>query len=238
MENAMNRLSTLIKKIRNKGLHGSLRVLCERYFYYHWELLTLERPLALPVPCPIREERWPQVKITHELLPAFDKHFAAQLPAIRGLLSKDCNGYAHLDERGNVMMMVWVNEHDYYDDQLYRCWIRIPPDCIYQFAGECAAPYRGTGVVLLAQKMIWNEYQERGFKATRAVVNVRNDAALKMHVRLGFEEVGESTHVYCLLRLLHFHRHTSYHLPRLLHLRKGRLLSQAQASGRTEKESL
>lgn len=234
----MSRLSTLLEKIHRKGLRGSWRVLRERYFYYHWELLTMERSLALPVPCPISQARWPQVRISHALLPAFEKYFGAQLPAIRGLLDKGCHGNAHLDEHGDVMIMVWVNERDYYDDQLYRCWIRIPPGCIYQFAGECAVPYRGTGVVVLAQKLIWDEYRERGFKATRAVVNVRNDAALKMHVRMGFQEVGESIHVYGVLRLLRFHRRTPYHLPRLQHLRKDRPASRAGTSSSTDKEAL
>ena len=166
----MSRLTGLLARIRRKGLRGSLRVLRERFFYYHWELLTLERSLALPVPCPINPGRWPQVPITRELLPAFDKYFKAQLPAIRGLLDKGSRGSAHLDEDGNVMMMVWISERDYYDDQLYRCWMRIPPGCLYQFAGECAVPYRGSGVVILAQKLLWDEYRERGFKATRALV--------------------------------------------------------------------
>ena len=144
----MSRLTGLLARIRRKGLRGSLRVLRERFFYYHWELLTLERSLALPVPCPINPGRWPQVPITRELLPAFDKYFKAQLPAIRGLLDKGSRGSAHLDEDGNVMMMVWISERDYYDDQLYRCWMRIPPGCLYQFAGECAVPYRGSGVVI------------------------------------------------------------------------------------------
>ncbi len=234
----MSRLSALLEKIRRKGLRDSLRVLRERYFYYHWELLSVERSLALPVPCPVTTRRWPQVPIDRALLPAFEKYFSAQLPAIRGLLDKGCRGNAHLDADGNVMLMIWINERDYYDDQLYRCWIRIPPGCIYQFAGECALPYRGTGVVVLAQKLIWEHYRERGFKATRAVVNVRNEAALKMHMRMGFTEVGESIHVYCLLRCLHFHRRVPYHQPRLLHLRKSRSTAQAGTSTDTGREPL
>ena len=134
------------------------------------------------------------------------------------------------------MMMVWISERDYYDDQLYRCWMRIPPGCLYQFAGECAVPYRGSGVVILAQKLLWDEYRERGFKATRALVNVRNEPALKMHMRLGFQEVGESLHVYCLLRCLHFHRRRPYHQTRLHHLRRGRLAQQPSGSSPIDKE--
>ena len=85
---------------------------------------------------------------------------ASLIPAIRGLLDKGNRGSAHLDPDGNVMMMVWVSERDYYDDQLYRCWMRMPPGCLYQFAGECAPPFRGSGVVILAQKMLWDEYRE------------------------------------------------------------------------------
>lgn len=231
----MSRLSVLLHKIRRKGLRDSFRVFRERYLYCHWELLTLERSLAQPLYCPIKPERWPQVKITHDLLPAFEKHFRSQIPAISGLLDKGCSGYAHLDEEGAVMMMAWIHERDYYDDQLYRCWIRIPAGAIYQFAGECAAPYRGTGAVLLLQKILWADYRARGFKLTRAIVDARNNPALKMHIRIGFEEVGEATHVYRVLRVLHFHRYTTYQQPRLLHLRKARVLVRGKQLDSTEK---
>ena len=216
----MSGLTNLIAKIRRKGLRGSLRVICERYFYYHWELVTVERPLAMPIRCHISPSRWPQVRITSVLLPAFEKYYPEHLPAIRGLLDKGCHGSAHLDEDGNVIAMIWINERDYYDDQLYRCWINLPENCIYQFAGECAQPVRGAGIAVLAQKLIWDEYLARGYKSTRAVVNMRNLPALQMHTRTGFEEVGESIHIYCLFRRLHFHRRETYTQPRLLHLRK------------------
>ena len=51
----MNGLTNIFAKVRRKGLRGSLRVFCERYFYYHWELVTVERPLDLPVRCPISQ---------------------------------------------------------------------------------------------------------------------------------------------------------------------------------------
>jgi L-amino acid N-acyltransferase YncA len=195
-------------------------VFCERYFYYHWELVTVERPLDLPVRCPISPNRWPQVHVTPDLLPAFEKYFSEQLPAIRGLLEKGCRGYAHIEEDGNVIVMMWVNEGDYYDDQLYRCWIHVPEKCMYIFAGECAKPFRSSGITVLIQKLAWSEYLARGYKTSRAIVNMHNQPALKYHVRLGYEEVGESIHVYCLFRCLHFHRRETYTQPRLLHLRK------------------
>lgn len=216
----MNGLIRLFEKIRRKGLSGSLRVFCERYFYYHWQLVTVERPLDMPVRTYLSPNRWPRVPVSLDLLPAFEKYFSKQLPAIRELIDKGCRGNVHLDDAGNVMLMIWVNEGDYYDDQLYRCWIRVPENCIYQFAGECAEPFRGSGIAALAQKLTWDDYRARGFKNTRAVVNLRNIPALKIHVRLGFEEVGESIHVYCLFRCLHFHRREFYKQPRLLHLRK------------------
>lgn len=70
------------------------------------------------------------------------------------------------------------------------------------------------------------------------MVNVRNEAALKMHMRMGFTEVGESIHVYCLLRCLHFHRRVPYHQPRLLHLRKSRPTAQAGTSTDAGREPL
>lgn len=217
----MSKVLAFFGKLRRKGLRSSLRLLCERTLYYHWELLTLERSLDESfLPKDFKQGRWRSVKITTALLPGFSRYFAPQLPAIRGLLAKGCSGNAHLDDDGNVIMMLWVNESDYYDDQLYRAWFRIPPNCIYQFFVECAVPYRGSGLALLAQSEMWDEYRGRGFDKVRSVVNTRNEISLKMHVRGSYQEVGESVHVYCLFRCLHFNRLQRYTEPRLEHLRK------------------
>ncbi len=38
----------LLARVRKRGVRGSLHLLRERYIYYHWELLTIERDLSPP----------------------------------------------------------------------------------------------------------------------------------------------------------------------------------------------
>jgi len=138
------------------------------------------------------------------------------------LPNQGLHGTACCDEHGDAMAMLWVSERDYYDDQLYHCWVRLPPGCIYQFAGEVAQPYRGSGnsLSLVIQRSIWEHYRQRGFKTSRALVNARNQISLRLLTGLGFGEIGEVVHVYRLFGCLHYTRTTPYHEPRLLHLHK------------------
>lgn len=214
-------ISEILARVRKKGVRGSLRVLRERYVYYHWELLTLERQLDLPSPGRPRAERWPVVTIDHDVLPRLEKYFSHYLPTIRDLLKRDgVRGNAHLDEHGDVVCIVWISEADYYDSHLYRCWVRLPPGCIYQFAGEVAPPYRRFGIAILAVRLLWEEYLAKGFHSVRALVDTRNQVALRAHMGIGFREMGESVHVYCLFGCVHFSRRQSYSTPRLVHMQR------------------
>lgn len=211
----------LLARVRKRGLRGSLHLLRERCVYYHWELLTLERDLSPPAINRPRAERWPAVVIDSPVLPRLEKYFSRYLPTIRDLLNRDgVRGSAYLDENGDAVGIAWVSEHDYYDSHLYRCWIRLPPGCIYQFALEVAPAYQRIGIPILAARLLWAEYRARGFHLTRALVNTRNQVALSTHMGVGFREVGESVHVYCLFGCLHFSRRQSYSEPRLAHLQK------------------
>jgi len=213
--------ASLIDKIRQKGLRACLRILYKRYIYRHWELLTLERRLDLPTPeRASSNHRTLITHIDHSHLPRFDQHFSHYRIALSRLLDQGLYGTICCDEQGNAIGMMWVSERDYYDDQLYHCWVRLPPDCIYQFAGELAKPYRGSGLALSLQRAVWQQYQQRGFQRTRALVDTRNHTALQMHIRLGFEEIGETVHVYRLFGFLHYNRTAPYHQPRLLHLHR------------------
>lgn len=201
----------LLKKLQKKGLRGSLRMLCERYFYRHWELVILERDLSLPLPLQHRLGSWPERRIDHALLPTLERYFVDYVPTIRDLLkTESAAGYAYMDHEGHAACIAWVSERDYYDAHLYRCWVRVPPDCIYQFAGEVAVPYRSRGLPLLVLERLWDRYRRLGFRVTRALVNTNNRPALLLHARLGFQEAGESIHTYCLFGCIHFSRRKTY----------------------------
>jgi len=231
----MMQLPSLFDKIRRKGLLGSLRLLWARCVYRHDELIWMERALDLPAPHFPRQSPWRKITITETLLPAFDRHFARYKPGLVSLIRSGSVGEAYLDDNGHVIGMAWFRRNDYYDDQTYHCWLRLPPGRIYQFAGEVAQPYRGTVMAVLLQREPWKKFLAEGFSHTRSVVNISNQPALKMHVKLGFYEIGESIHVYCLFNCLNFHRYSRYEGRRLQHLRKSRFSAQAPESAPAER---
>ena len=213
---------TLLEKIRRKGLMGTLRVLWARYIYRHDELIWMERALDVPPPHYPRKCIWRKERITEAMLPAFDRYFARYKPALPTLIRSDSIGEACLDDDGQVIGMAWFRTKDYYDDQTYHCWLRLPPGRIYQFAGEVAPPYRSTGMPVLLQRERWQAFLDEGFSHSRAVVNMNNSPALRMHVKFKLEEVGESIHLYCLFNCLKFHRYSRYDGKRLEHLNRRR----------------
>lgn len=230
----MTEKRSLLEKIKRKGLIGSARLLWARCVYRHDELIWMERALDLPAPRFPRHSQWRQVRITEALLPAFDRYFSLYKPGLSALIHSDSLGEAFLDADGQVIGMAWFRRSDYYDDQTYHCWLRLPPGRIYQFAGEVAPPYRGSGMAVLLQREPWKVFLEEGFSHTRAVVNMNNTPALRMHVKLGFEEIGESIHLYRLFNCLKFHRFGRYDGKRLGHLRRSRPSAQTTQSTAAE----
>jgi RimJ/RimL family protein N-acetyltransferase len=208
-------------KIKRKGWRGALRVFCERFIYRHLELLTLERSLEAPLTKRLKVYRWEHVRINDATLPKLKKYFAHYLPAVHKLLAKEgVRGDAFADENGDAIGMVWMTNRDYYEP-LYHCWIRLPAGCMYQFAGEVAEPYRNTGIPLRFMRALCEEANdELGCHTVRSLVEARNRPAVAMHLRLGFREIGEVTHVYTLFRFLHLTRARTYHEPRLFSPRK------------------
>ncbi|MDR1888044.1 MAG: hypothetical protein LBQ81_01440 [Zoogloeaceae bacterium] len=224
----MSSIAGLFGKIRRKGWRGTLRILCERFIYRRWELVMLERPLDIAPPMRLSAQRWRHTRISPETLPKLEKYFSRYLPAVRELLARGLRGDMFLNDEGDAIGMMWVSFQDYYDNHLYHCWVRLPPGCMYQFAGEIAPPWRGVGLPLLGMCIACEEFPQLGYHAVRSLVDTSNLPALTLHIRLGFREIGEVTHAYRLLRFLHFSRTRPYHEPRFLHLRKkgSRLLPQ------------
>lgn len=207
---------SLLEKVRRKGLRNSLHVFSQRFFYCHLEFILVDRPLNLSISPAPPGQPWRWEEVGHKLLPAFKKHFASQLASIEKLIDENYRGHVYLDEDGHVILMIWASESGYYIDKHYRCQINVPDNYIFQFALECSPLYRGLGLASLSQKLMWDKYRRHGFTGTRAMVNVLNEPALKLHANLGFQEIGESIHIYRVLGVLHFHRRARYEHPRLL----------------------
>ncbi|KTT28975.1 hypothetical protein RSA46_12150 [Pseudomonas oryzihabitans] len=220
----MTRLLEFFSRLRRKGLLGSLRVLGERLGCYCWTVVLLERDLVPP-----KEHRRRQdlrvVEITPDLLPAVSEEFNHYGDNLTALMNGGYIGYAILTPQDQVAGMTWVTDKDYYDDQLYRCLVPVPPACAYQFAGEIAPAYRRTGAVVVLLDGVWRAQRQRGMTRTRALVNRRNLPALKLHVGLDFQELGQEVQVFCLFGCLHYHRWRRYQVPSLAHVRRAGRLS-------------
>lgn len=224
----MIRLGDGLARIKRKGLLGSLRVLGERLGCYRWRLVLLERDLTLPHQHR-RNRNLQVVRITPALLPAVARQFAHYGDDLAALHRSGQTGYAILAPTDEVVGMTWVANQDYYDSQLYRCLIPVPAECAYQFTGEIAPAYRRTGAVLALLEHIWQDQQRQGCRRMRVLINRRNLAALKLHLGLAFEELGEEVEVFCLFGCLHYHRWRRYQPPSLDHLRRMRRPAAAAA---------
>lgn len=209
---------SLIEKIKSKGLRGSLRALREKFLYRHLEMFMLERQLDLPMPNRPSVEHWPLERIEYSTLPKMKAHFAHFIPHATRLLEQSFYGHAHLDKEGNVACMGWIAERTFYDDY-YCCWVPLPEGCIFQFAGEVAKIYQKTGIVMLAERLLWKVFSDRGFKTLRTLIEVDNQPSLATATRLHFKEIGEIWHLYRLFGRIHFTRIERYDGLRLSHLR-------------------
>lgn len=224
----MIRLGDGLARIRRKGLLGSLRVLGERLGCYRWRLVLLERDLTLPHQHR-RNRNLQVVRITSALLPAVAQQFAHYGDDLAALYRSGQTGYALLTPTDDVVGMTWVANQDYYDSQLYRCLIPVPAECAYQFTGEIVPAYRRTGAVVALLEHIWQDQERQGCRRMRVLINRRNLPALKLHLGLDFEELGEEVEVFCLFGRLHYHRWRRYPTPSLDHLRRLRRTAQVAA---------
>jgi ribosomal protein S18 acetylase RimI-like enzyme len=199
----------LRRKLRRKGLVGSVRFLFEHGVFAHRQLLWFDRELSghlLTVP---RRHAWQYVDIQPDLLPAFHSHFPHKQAVIRDLLAQpDLHGYAALNPRGEVCAYLWISPRDYHDTHYYQGWFAVNPGDAYLFALEIASEHRGSALFFGGQDLVWQLLQQRGYHRALAVVDVRNQLMLSLIERLGFCADGRIVHVYTLFGWLRFSRQT------------------------------
>jgi hypothetical protein len=200
--------SELIAKIRRMGLRNALRKAAELCLFGSGRLLWLEREVGQPQePTPLAHA-WTYRQITHELLPAFDLHFARHRKVFRDLVDEPgVQGIAAFDPEGNACAFLWFSDRDYYDRHYYRCWFPVEPGCVYLFAIEVAKAHRGSRLVYGAQDMFWQRMRAAGVQRVQAVVNARNALTLKMLRHVGFRRLDWETRFYTLFGSLRFTFH-------------------------------
>lgn len=220
--NDMNALEKLRQHIKRKGLRATVRLLWRRYMFVHWELLWMKRDLVSPVP-PHQLKPYPplQVKtITVHNTAAFARHFGDRVNIMEELATEGYTGHMYLDGKGDAVAFIWGSTREYHDRHFYGCRFPVKKGEFFEFGGELARAYWGTTLSVDLQLRLWKAMQAQGCHTVVDVCDARNIPALKLHIRMGYQEQGRIQHVYRLFGRWRFLRETRYSDSRLDALRK------------------
>ncbi|MCP3752527.1 GNAT family N-acetyltransferase [Pseudomonas sp. SBB6] len=218
----MSALSKIQDRIKRKGLRNTLNAGVKRYLFYHWELLWMERDLVSPVP-PHKLRPYPPLRIesiTVHNVRAFAKHFGDRIETMRELAAEGHTGLMFLDDAGDTVAFIWGSLRHYHDRHYYGCWFPVEPRQFFEFGGELARKYWGTQLSVDLQLELWKAMAAQGCDTVVDVCEDHNIPALKLHLRMGYQEQGRIMHVYCLFGRWKFFRETRYSKSRLEPLRK------------------
>jgi len=218
----MSAIDKIRERIKQKGLLHTLQSLWKRYVYFHRELLWLGRDLVTPVaPQNLRPYSGLRlVIITPENAIAFSKYYGNRVKAMAEIAAEGHTGHMYVNEEGDAIGFIWGSARDYFDRHYYGCWFRINPGEFFEFGGEMIPQYFGTSLSMDAQFKLWDAMRAKGCNKIVDVCDTRNIQAMKMHIRMDYQEQGRITHVYDLFGRWRFFRETYYTGSRLTALRK------------------
>ncbi|UVM36746.1 N-acetyltransferase [Pseudomonas sp. B21-017] len=218
----MSAIDKIRERIKQKGLLHTLQSLWKRYVYFHRELLWLGRDLVTPVaPHNLRPYSGLRlVIITPENATAFTKYYGNRVKAMAEIAAEGHTGHMYVNEEGDAIGFIWGSARDYFDRHYYGCWFRINPGEFFEFGGEMIPQYFGTSLSMDAQFKLWDAMRAKGCNKIVDVCDTRNIQAMKMHIRMDYQEQGRITHVYDLFGRWRFFRETYYTGSRLTALRK------------------
>lgn len=209
--------SALLQKLRQKGLKRSLKTAFERYVFFHWELIWTERDLSMPIERFKLREHPPltRLDITPDNVHRFQKHFGDRVGVMREFAEQGHVGHMWIDEAGDVVGVMWSTTQDYYDKHYYGCTFKVAPGQYFAHSGELIRRYYGTRLSQTAQLAMWECMREKGCTTTIDVVESHNVPAMRLHMRMGYVEMGRITHVYGLFGRWRLFRETTYEGSRL-----------------------
>ena len=218
----MSAIAKLRERIKQKGLLHTLQTLWKRYVYFHRELLWLGRDLVTPVaPHNLRPYTGLHLEtITPENAKAFTRYYGNRVKAMAEIAAEGHTGHMYVDEQGDAIGFIWGSKGDYFDRHYYGCWFRVNPGEFFEFGGEMIPQYFGSNLSVDAQFNLWNAMRAKGYNKIVDVCDTRNIQAMKMHIRMDYQEQGRITHVYDLFGRWRFFRETHYSGSRLTELRK------------------
>lgn len=208
----MNALQKLRDRIQKKGLRAVLRQMFRRYVFFHSQLIWMERDLVTPVrPCKLRP--YPAVRrevITTSNADAFATHFGDRVETMRELAADGHTGLMYLDDKGDTVGFIWASTRDYFDRHFYGCTFAVKPGEFFEFGGEMIRAYWGSQMSVDVQLDLWKTMLDKGCDRVVDVCDLANIPAVKLHLRMDYEERGQITHVYCLFGRWRFFRDSFY----------------------------
>ncbi|MCU1724313.1 N-acetyltransferase [Pseudomonas sp. 5P_5.1_Bac1] len=206
-----------LNHIKRKGLRRTLATLWQRYVFFHWELLWMERDLTTPVG-PHNLKDHPPVNlalITETNADAFARHFGDRVETMRELAREGHTGHMYLDQAGDAIAFIWASTRDYHDRHYYGCTFPVARGDFFEFGGEMIPAFFGSRLSVDAQVNLWNAMQAKGCTRVVDVVETHNVPALKLHLRMGYHEQGRVVHVYGLFGRWKLFRNAQYSGSRL-----------------------
>lgn len=218
----MRALSKLQERLKRKGLRDTVKTAFRHYVFYHWELVWMERDLQTPVP-PHRLKPYPPLRvetITVHNVGAFATHFGDRLETMRELATEGHTGLMFLDDDNAAVAFIWGSSRHYHDRHYYGCWFPVGPGEFFEFGGELIRKYWGTELSVDLQLALWKAMAAQGCDKVVDVCEQHNIPALKLHLRMGYQEQGRIMNVYCLFGRWKFYRESRYTQSRLEPLRK------------------
>lgn len=208
----MNVLQKLRDRIQKKGLRSVFKLLVRRFVFFHSQLVWLEHDVRIPLR-PHNLRPYPPLRrefITVENADAFARHFGDRVETMRELAAEGYTGLMYLDDKGDTVGFAWASTRDYFDRHFYGCWFPIKPGEYFQFGGEMIRAYWGSQLSADVQSDMWKIMADKGCDKMVDVCDLQNTPAIKMHIRMDFQERGQITHVYCLFGRFRFFRDTFY----------------------------
>lgn len=208
----MNVLQKLRDRIRKKGLSAVLKQLGRHYLYFHEQLVWMERDLVSPIR-PNKLRRYTPLRrefITTGNADAFAAYFGDRVETMRELASEGYTGLMYLDDKGDTVAFIWGSTRDYFDRHFFRCWFPVKPGEFFEFGGELYHAYWGSQLSVDMQLDLWKAMADQGCHKVVDVFELSNIPALKLHLRMDYQERGQITHMYCLFGRWRFFRDTFY----------------------------
>ncbi|MBN3861978.1 GNAT family N-acetyltransferase [Pseudomonas frederiksbergensis] len=218
----MNVSGKLRQHIKHKGLLATIRGGWKRYVFVHWELLWMRRDLVSPVP-PHHLKPYPPLRmktITVQNATAFTRHFGDRVNTMAELAAEGYTGHMYLDDKGDTVAFIWGSTRAYHDRHFYGCTSAVNKGEFFEFGGELARAYWGSTLSVDLQLQLWKAMHAQGCNTVVDVCDADNIPAMKLHIRMGYQEQGRALHVYRLFGRWRFFRETRYSGSRLDALRK------------------